>query len=90
MSSKITLDQSAVYCIKVQGKLGENWASYFEEMDIVILSDTDENPITMLTGEMPDQAAVQGVLQKLYNLGFPLISVMKVDPLNSAAIASDK
>jgi hypothetical protein len=90
MGTKITLDQSAVYCIKVQGKLGEDWASYFEEMDVVFLSDTDGNPITMLTGEMPDQAAVQGVLQKLYNLGFPLISVTKVEPLNPASVPADK
>jgi hypothetical protein len=81
MSPKITLDQSARYCIHVQGKLGKNWASYFEEMDIVILEDMDRNPITILTGEMPDQAALQGVLQKLYNLGFPLISAKKIEPL---------
>ena len=62
MSPKITLDQSARYCIKVQRKLGEYWASYFEDMDIVIMADAVGNPITMLTGDMPDQAAVQGVL----------------------------
>jgi hypothetical protein len=89
MSTRITLDQSAVYCIKVQGKLGENWASYFEEMDVVFLSD-DDNPITMLTGEMPDQAAVQGVLQKLYNLGFPLISVIQVEPLDPVSKPAEK
>jgi hypothetical protein len=37
--------------------------------------------ITMLTGVLPDQAAVQGVLQKLYNLGFPLILAEKVETL---------
>jgi hypothetical protein len=81
MSVKITLDQSATYCIRVQGKLGENRASYFDGMDIVILAVADNNPITMLTGELPDQAAVQGVLQKLYNLGFPLISAEKIETL---------
>jgi len=81
MSVKITLDQCASYCIRVQDKPGENWASYFDGMDIVMLADEDNNPITMLTGELPDQAAVQGVLQKLYNLGFPLISAEKVETL---------
>jgi hypothetical protein len=37
MKSKIMLDQSARYYIKVQGKLRENWSAYFEEMEIIIL-----------------------------------------------------
>lgn len=39
--------------------MGENWANYFEEMDIVTLADEGNNPITMLTGELPEQAAIQ-------------------------------
>ena len=80
MSPKLTLDQPGIYRIRVQGKLNEHWASYFEEMQIGFETDLEGNPITRLTGELADQAAVQGVMQKLYNLGFPLISAEKIDP----------
>ena len=79
MSPRITLDQPGAYRIRVQGSLDAHWADYFEEMkfDLEILA--DGLSVTTLTGSLSDQAAVQGVLQKLYNLGFPLISVEKLD-----------
>ncbi len=74
MRQKILLDQPGMYRIRVQVALGTHWMEYFEEMEIKIESTPDGNPVTQLTGCLADQAAVQGVLQKLYNLGFPLIS----------------
>ena len=74
MSPKITLDQPGIYRIRVQGKLGMQWAEYFEGLTITAETGTDGSVITVLTGNLPDQATVQGVLQNLYNLGFPLLS----------------
>jgi hypothetical protein len=75
---KITLEQPGTYRICVSGRLNAAWTGYFEEMAISETGDTNGTILTMLTGELPDQAAVQGVLQKLYNLGFPLISVLLI------------
>ncbi len=80
MSPKMTLDNPGAYRIRVQGRLGEKWSGYFDGMVITFHEDTDGNLITELTGVLLDQAAVQGVLQKLYNLGFPLISVENILP----------
>ena len=74
MSPKITLDQPGRYRIRVQGRLAEKWSGFFDEMGITFCVDSEGNSVTELTGELLDQAAVQGVLQKLYNLGLPLIS----------------
>jgi hypothetical protein len=79
MSPKLSIDQPGTYSIRVQGTLSERWAGYFEEMTLSVDTDADGHPLIVLTGRLPDQAAVQGVLQKLYNLGFPLISVEKID-----------
>jgi len=79
MSPKITLDQPGRYRIRIQGQLDERWAAYFSEMQIDCQTDTEGISITTLTGTLLDQAAVQGELQKLYNLGFPLISVEKIE-----------
>lgn len=38
-------------------------------------SDADAPPITTLTGVLPDEAALDHLLDKLYTLGLPLISV---------------
>jgi hypothetical protein len=78
MTSKMSLDQPGVYCIRVQGVLDQRWMEYFEEMAIGFETSADGKQIIVLTGCLLDQAAVHGVLQKLYNLGFPLISVEKL------------
>jgi hypothetical protein len=74
MSPTIQFDQPGVYRIRVLGRLGEKWAAYFDGMTIRESLDNDGHPVTELTGELLDQAAVQGALHKLYNLGFALIS----------------
>jgi hypothetical protein len=79
MPQKITLDQPCNYRICVQGRLNGKWADYFEGMQIENGSDTGGYQITYLSGPLADQAALQGVLQKLYNLGFPLILAEKID-----------
>jgi len=36
-------------------------------------------PVTTLTGVVADQAALQGLLQRLYSMGLPLLSINRVD-----------
>jgi hypothetical protein len=47
-------------------------------MKITVESEGDGPPVTTLTGTV-DQAALQGLLRRLYSLGLPLISVICVD-----------
>lgn len=79
MSPKLHLDQPSAYRITVQGVIGASWREYFDEMSLECQSTPDGTRVTVLTGCLPDQAAVQGVLQKLYNLGLPLISVERME-----------
>lgn len=79
MSPKIFFDQPGTYRILVQGRLDGHWAEYFDELRLEYTVTADGIAQTALTGSLPDQAAVQGVLQKLYNLGFPLVAVEVVD-----------
>ena len=66
------------YRIRVEGRIGQRWLAWFDDLAI---SATDEEQagqspaITTLTGVMPDQAALAGLLQKLYSLGLPLVEV---------------
>ncbi len=78
MIPKMTLDQPGRYRIVAQGRLAEKWAEYFEGLAITYQAGADGRAVTELCGELPDQAAVQGVLQKLYNLGLPLLLVERL------------
>ena len=68
------LDQRAApltYVVKVQGGLGDDWAEWFGGLELT----TDDQGYTVLTGPIPDQAALYGLLAKLRDLGLPLVSV---------------
>jgi hypothetical protein len=75
---KLTLDRPATYQIKVPGHIGESWSDWAGGMTITVESEGDGPPVTTLTGTL-DQAALQGLLRRLYSLGLPLISVNWVE-----------
>jgi hypothetical protein len=79
VKQKLTLDQPATYQIKVPGHLDESWSDWAGGMTIAVESEGDGPPVTTLTGVVADQAALQGLLRRLYSLGLPLISVNCVE-----------
>jgi hypothetical protein len=74
IKKKLTLDRPTTYQIKVPGHLNESWSEWAGGMTITVESEGDGLPVTTLTGSV-DQAALQGLLRRLYSLGLPLISV---------------
>ena len=78
---KPSLDRPATYMIKVPGELDESWSDWAGGMTITVESEGDGPPVTTLTGTL-DQAALQGLLRRLYSLGLPLISVNCVEGSN--------
>jgi len=75
---RLTLDRPAPYQIKVPGHLDENWTEWDGRMTITVEFEDDGRPVTTLTGAI-DQAALHGLLRRLYSLGLPLISVVCLD-----------
>jgi hypothetical protein len=67
------------YEIQVQGRIGERWAHWFEDLTISAQGEA-QNATTTLTGIVADQAALLGLLQKLYTLGLPLLLVRRREP----------
>jgi hypothetical protein len=59
------------YEIRVEGRLTEQWSDWFDGM--TIHNETDDE--TVLSGTFLDQAALFGILTKIYSLNLPLISV---------------
>jgi hypothetical protein len=73
--STINLGSPAIYQITVRGYLEDSWSNQLGGIAIRNTTTGQETPITILYGEMVDQAALFGVLNSLYGLGFPLLSV---------------
>jgi hypothetical protein len=78
IKQKLTLDRPVNYQIKVPGHLDDRWSDLNDEMIVTIESDDEILPCTTLTGTF-DQAALQGLLRRLYSLGSPLVSVVCMD-----------
>lgn len=62
------------YEIRVAGHLTSRWSSWFDGMAI----DTDTDGTTVIRGPVVDQAALHGVLQKLRDIGIPLLSLNRI------------
>ena len=72
------------YEIRVRGHLGTRWAAWFDGLTIA----HDSDGTTIIHGPVADQAALHGLLQKIHDLGLPLISVNHVAPGHPPAPAA--
>jgi hypothetical protein len=73
----IEFDQPGTYRIKVHGYLDSSWSDRLGGMAITSKTKGDAPPVTTLSGELVDEAALAGVLSALYDLGYSLQSVKK-------------
>ena len=64
------------YEIRLRGHLDSRWAAWFDGLSLTNESDGT----TILYGPVADQAALYGLLQKVRDLGLPLVSVTQVEP----------
>ncbi len=64
------------YQIKVRGHLDPKWRGWLDNLCIEHKQDGNTN----LIGPLADQAALHGLLNKIRDLGLPLISVNPMDP----------
>jgi hypothetical protein len=64
-----------IYQIQVQGAIDQRWTGWFAGMTI----ETDgATSVTILTGSVADQAALRGILTKLWDLNLDLISIHRI------------
>jgi len=72
-----TMTEQDRYQIRVQGWIGERWANWFDGMTMIYEGAEDDSPITILTGLVVDQAALRGLLTRIWDLNLILISVTR-------------
>jgi hypothetical protein len=69
------MDKPTFYQIRVKGHLDEILVDWFDGLTI----SNQEDGEAVLSGRLTDQAALQGVLKRISNLGLVLISVNAVE-----------
>ena len=68
----------AIYRIDVSGILNENMSEFLGGMKISNRFSVDRTKVTRLVGLIRDQAELAGVLNNLYELHLPIISVKRM------------
>jgi hypothetical protein len=65
--------QTGFYEIRVKGQLDESWSEWLEGLEVKLVDDEE----MILFGRIGDQAALMGLLNKLYGLNLALLSLSK-------------
>jgi hypothetical protein len=68
------MDAPFIYEIRVQGYLSDQWSAWFDGLAL----QHETSGETTLTGLLPDQAALFGVLAKIHNLNLVLVSITRL------------
>jgi hypothetical protein len=64
------------YEIRLTGRLDAHWAAWFDGLNVT----QEPDGTTVISGRIADQAALHGVLQRVRDLGLPLVSVIRAEP----------
>jgi hypothetical protein len=70
------IDMPEYYEIKIKGHLDQQWSDWFAGMKLSYL----DGNVSLLSGFLPDQAALHGLLERIRDLNLTLVSVTSGDP----------
>jgi hypothetical protein len=71
-----TRHEAGRYEIRIKGHLDTRWAAWFDGLSLSLESDGT----TIIRGPVADQAALHGLLQRVRDIGLPLVSVTRIEP----------
>jgi len=71
--------ESQNYQIKLQGQLNERWSDWLGNVAFSYEGRSEGLPATILTMTIADQAALRGILNRLWDLNLILLSITRLD-----------
>ena len=83
-------NEGTIYQIKIQGRLDEKWSDWFSEMTVSEMTVTFERNFTTLTGSVVDQAALRGILDKIWDLNLVLVSIIRAETNTNDALQTQE
>lgn len=66
------------YEIKIRGWIDQHWAAWFDGLTMRY-EGTETSPLTVLNGPVVDQAALRGIVCRIWDLNLTLLSVVRVE-----------
>ena len=75
----LPFDQPATYQIRVQGQIDPSMSDLLGDMTISPDTLEVDPPVTILSGELDDQAALAGVLNALYEMHLTVLMVKRME-----------
>ena len=79
----LDIKSPAIYRIRVQGNLDLKWSDSLSGLQVTVNNKDGLAPESLLVGKIADQAALSGVLNTLYDLNFPVLSVECLEILDN-------
>jgi hypothetical protein len=91
MISKVLFSEPGNYRIEIQGHLHQDWFDRLGAMRVLEPPPDADSGSTILRGRVADQAELSGILNTLYDLHLPLVSIQYLgdDPDNGPGNAPD-
>ena len=86
-STPVIHDEPSAYVIQVQGPVSDHLADYLGCLSISVGGEPDQ-PVTTLSGQAIDQAAMMGVLNNLYGMGYTLLN-FETQSIHSTEVNDD-
>ena len=62
-------------CITVRGRVAAHWSRWLEDLQFSYGLSVDGDDVTDLKGTLQDQSALQGVLNRIWNLNLTVLSI---------------
>ena len=72
-TSRDVRPEAARYEVRLAGHLDARWAAWFDGMTV----GHERDGTTLISGPIPDQAALHGLLQRVRDLGLTVVSVIR-------------
>lgn len=80
IGKNLKFEEPATYRIRVTGHIADSLSDTLGGMVITRAFTEERRPMTILVGHLQDQAALSGILNELYELHLPLLTVESLPP----------
>lgn len=92
MSTNPVSRRSAIYVIRVRGRLREDWGEWLGGLTLQVETDDQGRTVTRLIAPLLDQSALHGILARLHALNLELVSVTQLssDEIGGSAASSEQ
>ena len=74
-TSSLCMEKPAIYRITVRGRLDPHWTGGLEDLNRSEQELPGEGRNTIMVGRLADQSSLSGLLNSLYELHLPIVSV---------------